>query len=37
MNRITVIRTIHAPIDVVFQTIADIDQFSRAIPHIGKS
>lgn len=31
-----VTRTIAAPIDRVFETVADINQFSRAIPHIVK-
>jgi hypothetical protein len=30
MNRITVVRMIHAPVDIVFETIADIEQFSQA-------
>ena len=29
-------RTINAPTDVVFKTVADINQFSQAIPHIIK-
>ncbi len=29
-------RTINAPIDIVFKTVADINQFSQAIPHIVK-
>lgn len=36
MNRITSIRTINAPVDVVFKTVADISNFSKAIPHIVK-
>jgi uncharacterized membrane protein len=29
-------RTINAPADVVFRTVADINQYSKAIPHIVK-
>ena len=36
MTRITVTRTIDAPIDVVFKTVADIRQFSKALPHVVK-
>ena len=36
MSRWVVTRTIAAPIDVVFATVADINQFARAIPHIVK-
>ena len=36
MPRTTVTRTIHAPADVVFSTVADISQFSQAVPHIVK-
>ncbi len=32
----TVIRTIDAPSDEVFRTVARIEQFSQAIPHIVK-
>src|SRR6185295_361887 len=35
-RRLVVMRTIDAPIDVVFRTVADITQFSRALPHIVK-
>jgi carbon monoxide dehydrogenase subunit G len=34
MTRATVTKTIAAPIDHVFETIADIESFKRAIPHI---
>ncbi len=34
MAHMIVKRTINAPIDVVFKTVADINQFSQAIPHI---
>lgn len=34
VNRMIIKRTINAPIDRVFKTVADISQFSRAIPHI---
>ena len=36
MSRITVTRTIDAPLDVVFRTVADIRQFSKALPRIVK-
>jgi carbon monoxide dehydrogenase subunit G len=35
-RRLVVVRRIDAPIDVVFRTVADITQFSRALPHIVK-
>ncbi len=35
MTRITISRTIHAPIERVFTTVADIRQFSQAIPHVA--
>ena len=34
MATLTSVRTISAPIDLVFQTVADIENFSKAIPHI---
>ena len=34
MPRMTVTRTIDAPVDLVFNSVADISQFSQAIPHI---
>ncbi len=34
MPRTTITRTIDAPVDRVFETIADIKNFSRAVPHI---
>ena len=34
MSRTTVRRTIDAPVDLVFRTVAEIDNFSQAIPHI---
>ncbi|HIF32431.1 MAG: hypothetical protein ABGX07_04740 [Pirellulaceae bacterium] len=34
MARIVVTRVIDAPIDVVFNTVAHIQQFSAALPHI---
>ena len=34
MSQISVIRTIDAPVDLVFQTISDIRNFSKAIPDI---
>ncbi len=36
MTRMIVKRTIEAPIELVFDTVADIRQFSKAIPHIIK-
>jgi carbon monoxide dehydrogenase subunit G len=36
MTRTIVTRTIDAPIELVFKTVADISQFSQAIPHIVK-
>lgn len=34
MSRTVVTRTIDAPVDVVFRTVAHIDEFAKAIPHI---
>ena len=34
MSRTSTSRTINAPIDKVFDTVAHIEQFSQAIPHI---
>ena len=34
MSTITVTRSINAPIDVVFRTVAHINEFSQAVPHI---
>ena len=34
MSRTTVRRTIDAPVELVFRTVAEIDNFSQAIPHI---
>jgi len=34
MSRITVTRTVNAPADLVFMTVADIRQFSKAVPGI---
>lgn len=34
MSRTVVTRTIKAPVDKVFRTIAHIDQYSEAVPHI---
>jgi uncharacterized membrane protein len=31
-----IVRTIDAPIELVFQTVADIENFSKAVPHITK-
>lgn len=34
MPRITVTRTIQAPVELVFETVSDIRNFSQAVPHI---
>lgn len=34
MSRITSTRFINAPLDLVFKTVADIQNFSKAIPNI---
>ena len=34
MGRTTVKRTIYAPVDRVFKTVSDINNFSQAVPHI---
>lgn len=34
MKPIRIIRTIEAPLDVVFQTVSDVRNFSKAVPHI---
>ena len=36
MQRVTIIRVIDAPLDLVFKTVAQIEEFSKAIPHIAK-
>ena len=36
MSRVTVTKTINAPLEFVFQTVAEIENFSKAIPHIVK-
>jgi carbon monoxide dehydrogenase subunit G len=36
MSRISVTRTIDAPSEIVFDTVADIRQFSKALPHVVK-
>ena len=36
MAEITLVRSINAPIDMVFKTVADIGNFSKAIPGIVK-
>jgi ribosome-associated toxin RatA of RatAB toxin-antitoxin module len=36
MSFSSVTRTIDAPIDVVFATVSDINNFSKAVPHITK-
>jgi uncharacterized protein YndB with AHSA1/START domain len=36
MSPIIVTRTIRAPVDLVFQTVADIRRFSQALPHVVK-
>lgn len=34
MSRTTVIRTINAPIEQVFDAVAHVENFSKAVPHI---
>ena len=34
MSRITIQRTINAPIDLVFRTVSDINNYSKAVPDI---
>ena len=34
MANVTVTRRIDAPVDVVFRTVAHVEQFSQAVPHI---
>lgn len=36
MTQTTITRTIDAPLEDVFNTVADISQFSEAVPHIVK-
>ncbi|TQV87733.1 SRPBCC family protein [Aliikangiella coralliicola] len=36
MSPIKITRTINSPANIVFNTVADISQFSEAIPHITK-
>src|SRR5579862_8657141 len=36
MTRTIINRTINAPLQVVFKTMADVEQFSKAVPHITK-
>lgn len=36
MSRVTVTKTINAPLEFVFRTVAEIENFSKAIPHIVK-
>ena len=36
MKTISTTRSIHAPVEVVFDTIADVRNFSKAVPHIVK-
>lgn len=36
MSSMMITRTINAPVDVVFKTVSDIKQFSKAVPHIVK-
>ena len=36
MGRTTVSRTIQAPIETVFDTVAHIENYSKAVPHITK-
>lgn len=37
MGRTTVTRTIRAPIETVFDTVAHIENYSKAVPHIVKT
>ncbi len=37
MSRYTVTRTINAPVDRIFETISDINNYSQAVPHIVKA
>lgn len=34
MSRTTIVRTIDAPIEKVFETVAHIENFAKAVPHI---
>jgi carbon monoxide dehydrogenase subunit G len=34
MAKTTIVRTIHAPVERVFDTISNIHNFSKAVPHI---
>ena len=34
MSRMTIKRTIHAPVDRVFKTVSDINNFSKAVPRV---
>ena len=36
MSRTTVSKTINAPLDLVFKTVADINEYSKVQPHIVK-
>ena len=36
MTRTTVSQNINAPLEVVFKTVADIREFSQALPHVTK-
>ena len=36
MSRITITKNINAPVETVFKTVADIDSYSKAVPHIVK-
>ena len=36
MASVTVIRSIHAPVNIVFQTVADADRFAQAISGVTK-
>lgn len=37
MSRTTVVRTIDAPIEEVFDTVAHIENFAKAVPHIVRT
>ncbi len=37
MSRFTTSRTINAPLDRIFETISDINNYSKAVPHVTKA
>lgn len=36
MSEVRTTRSINAPVDIVFATLAEVDNFSKAVPHITK-